>query len=84
MKDSNHPLSRFYRWLEDAGLGELALFSLVALEPFRFVGAQLGYILSPMLGGDQAPVARLAAWLESPEGWSDLKEELNRKAGDQP
>jgi hypothetical protein len=56
--------------LRQAGLGPLAAAFLEALSPMSLLGAQLGYLVEPLVG--RREVGELSRLLEDDKGVADL------------
>lgn len=61
------------------GLGTPASVLLEALAPLAWVGAQLGYLIEPLLGAAGAPHAGLPGLLEDPQRYAAFVEGLREE-----
>ncbi|MCJ7678352.1 MAG: hypothetical protein MUO35_11590 [Anaerolineales bacterium] len=61
------------------GLGGGALVLLEAFAPLAWVGAQLGYLVEPLIGGRAARGSSLTGLLEDPERFTDFIERLHEE-----
>lgn len=61
------------------GLGGGVQMLLEALAPMAWVGAQLGYLLEPLIGGRAPSGSSLTALLEDPQRYTDFIERLHEE-----
>jgi hypothetical protein len=70
---------RIVRWLRQLGLDELAAVLLEAVGPFAFLGAQVAYLVEPLLGAPNNPISDMAQLLEDPNEVSSMIERLRQE-----
>jgi hypothetical protein len=73
---------KFVRWLRQMGLNGLAASLLEAAGPLASVGAQVTYMIEPLIGTRDSQISELARTLEDPEGVLQLIEALRSEEGD--
>jgi hypothetical protein len=80
--NAERPMSaRVLDWIQGSGLGGIAAAMLESFGPLGPLAAQLTYLLAPVLDSPgQGRMHDLASWLEHPEQFEQLAEEL-RKGG---
>ncbi len=61
------------------GLAGGASLLLEAFAPLAWVGAQLGYLLEPLVGGLGGPQAGLAGLLDDPQRYAAFVESLHEE-----
>jgi hypothetical protein len=61
------------------GLEGAASTLIEALAPLAWVGAQLGYMVGPLIGADASRGAGLVGMLEDPQRMAGLVENLRRE-----
>jgi hypothetical protein len=82
MTGTEPSVDRVVRWLHRAGLNGPAAFLIEAAGPLVPLGAQVAFLLEPLLGAVERPVVDLARLLEDPSQVSILIENL-RAEGDE-
>lgn len=73
---------QFVRWLRQAGLNGLTAALLEAAGPLTYLGAQLTYIVEPLIGTRDGQFSELARTLEDPDEVLRLIEALRSEEGD--
>ena len=73
---------KFVRWLRQMGLNGLAASLLEAAGPLAYLGAQVTYMIEPLIGTRDSQISELARTLEDPEGVLQLIEALRSEEGD--
>jgi hypothetical protein len=72
-------LQRIAGRLQGAGLEDFAAFILEASGPFSFLGAQIVYIIEPLMGLTTNDFHKLGRILEDPDQVLELAKRLRRE-----
>jgi hypothetical protein len=72
-------LQRIADRLQGAGLADFAVFILEASGPFSFLGAQIVYMIEPLMGLTQNDFHKLGRILEDPDQVLELAKRLRQE-----
>jgi hypothetical protein len=73
---------QFVRWLRQVGLNGIAASILEAAGPLAYLGAQVTYIVEPLIGKRGGQISELARTLEDPHEVLRLIESLRSEEGE--